>query len=633
MLNQSFKIITILIIFSLVLPAFSFAQEQSGFSAPQTVEEAKNVVMTILSKLPDAVKQVWREEAVPILRKTWVWFFEFWKSSIWPALDPWRQKLMDLLGQEIEKRRPAIEEEIKKEVKENIKETAPVIGESLWGKVKDLLQPPENTPESTSSGSDLDVLFIERSPMYYSFHGHISYPNNYPQPNPSGYENKQQWPKEGEPTTFTAHIKNTGAALEGSVSYQWKVNNVVLDKGTITNLGAGDIIKKTLQWNWQSQGANLEFIVDSDNAAIEISENNNSVKEHTDALSLYIQIEDAAYDYFKNLTNKRGSKGFDDWIRIQVEELAGRMQKAALNGKFEKLRLGKIEVFPNGSLPCGGMHAKQSEEYDGVWGFQLSGYTSCQDAYPKDFFNNVAQTIDEGLQHELGHQLGLIDNYAMDVAANNVFFEDSNLLPKAEYCQGNADCPVYYTQAKPSLMHGASGQFHAFDKAGLYAVLGKRRGYFGDYLFNLPQTVKVKIVDESGNPINSANMAFYQRESDGKIKNFIIFSGFTDNNGIFTLPNRQVCAWNGGVCPVTYTDHQLKANPFGQVLVHGGNGALLIQTSKSGITQYNWLDISQLVTAYFDGYKKAAIFSLKLFINPINNRNDEGVVKAAQLVR
>lgn len=134
MLNKTlYQIIIILSIAGLILPSFGFTQEQFGATTPQTVEEAKNFGMTILSKLPDAVKKVWQEEAMPILQKMWEWF--------WPFLEPWRQKLVDLLSREIEKRRPAIEEEIKKEIKEEIKETAPVIGKSLWNKFKDLLTP------------------------------------------------------------------------------------------------------------------------------------------------------------------------------------------------------------------------------------------------------------------------------------------------------------------------------------------------------------------------------------------------------------------------------------------------------------------------------------------------------------
>ena len=128
-----YNLIVILSISSLILPGFSFAAyEGSGVSAPQNIEEAKNLGIEILSKLPEAVKNVWQKEALPFWQKMWQWFLGFWNNVAWPIIDPWRQKLIDLLSKEVEKRRPAIEEEIK--------ETAPVIGNSLWEKFKDLLR-------------------------------------------------------------------------------------------------------------------------------------------------------------------------------------------------------------------------------------------------------------------------------------------------------------------------------------------------------------------------------------------------------------------------------------------------------------------------------------------------------------
>lgn len=103
------SLLIFIIVISLVLPTFGFAQEQFGVAAPQTVGEAKELGMTILSRLPEAVKNVWQKEALPIWKKMWEW--------VWPFLEPWRQKLLDFLGKEIEKMRPAIEEEIKEEIK------------------------------------------------------------------------------------------------------------------------------------------------------------------------------------------------------------------------------------------------------------------------------------------------------------------------------------------------------------------------------------------------------------------------------------------------------------------------------------------------------------------------------------
>ncbi len=106
------------------MPNLSLAQEEFSAAMPQTVGEAKDLMTTILAKLPEAVKRVWKEEALPLLRKMWGWAR--------PVIEPWRNKLMGLLGKEVEKRRPGLEQEFQKEKEEMQKD--------LWERFKDLLR-------------------------------------------------------------------------------------------------------------------------------------------------------------------------------------------------------------------------------------------------------------------------------------------------------------------------------------------------------------------------------------------------------------------------------------------------------------------------------------------------------------
>lgn len=124
MKNKKLKIINILIIAGLVLPSFSLAQEPFEVAAPQTMGEAKDFTMSILTKLPEAVKRVWREEALPLWQGMWEWAK--------PLIEPWRNKLLGLFGEEVEKRRPGLEKEFQKEKKEMQKD--------LWERFKDLLR-------------------------------------------------------------------------------------------------------------------------------------------------------------------------------------------------------------------------------------------------------------------------------------------------------------------------------------------------------------------------------------------------------------------------------------------------------------------------------------------------------------
>ena len=110
------KALIVLLIFSLILPSFSFAQE-----APQTLDEAKAIRLNILRDLPGAVKRIWNEEGQAIMLKTWQKVKELFITYIWPQVAPsW------------EKKKPALEQEFKKERQE--------MQNDLWDMLKKYLR-------------------------------------------------------------------------------------------------------------------------------------------------------------------------------------------------------------------------------------------------------------------------------------------------------------------------------------------------------------------------------------------------------------------------------------------------------------------------------------------------------------
>lgn len=101
----------------LILPNFILAQETIGASAPQTVGEAKDFITDIFQKLPEAVKKVWKEEALPLWQKMWQW--------VKPLMTPWFNK-------QVEKRRPGLEQEFQKEKTE--------MQNDIWQRFKELIR-------------------------------------------------------------------------------------------------------------------------------------------------------------------------------------------------------------------------------------------------------------------------------------------------------------------------------------------------------------------------------------------------------------------------------------------------------------------------------------------------------------
>lgn len=103
--------------------------------APETLEETKAVGERILWGLPEVFKGLW-QEAREVWGKMLSWFKNIWNSYIYS----W---FWDILGKEVEKRKPEIQEKFekeKKEMKEEIKIEVPKISESLWQRFKELVK-------------------------------------------------------------------------------------------------------------------------------------------------------------------------------------------------------------------------------------------------------------------------------------------------------------------------------------------------------------------------------------------------------------------------------------------------------------------------------------------------------------
>ena len=133
------KILVISIMLGVFVPTFSFGQE-TQLTPPETLDEAKKIGEKALEvgekELPGIIQRIWQEEVMPIWQNMFGWF----KINIWPKMEDWFKKIIE---PEIEKRKPLIEEEFQKEkeeMKEEVKSDLPKVGQSLWGKFKELIK-------------------------------------------------------------------------------------------------------------------------------------------------------------------------------------------------------------------------------------------------------------------------------------------------------------------------------------------------------------------------------------------------------------------------------------------------------------------------------------------------------------
>lgn len=128
-----------LVVALLLLPSFTTAQI---LEQPQTIEEAKTFGTNIARQLPDLMKKVFREEVLPLWQKMGNWVKNLWESTGRAWVQNIIDKVAELLGKEIDKRKPALKEEFEKEkqeVAQELKERTGGLSENLWNRFWNIL--------------------------------------------------------------------------------------------------------------------------------------------------------------------------------------------------------------------------------------------------------------------------------------------------------------------------------------------------------------------------------------------------------------------------------------------------------------------------------------------------------------
>ncbi|HPF36251.1 MAG TPA: CARDB domain-containing protein [Candidatus Krumholzibacteria bacterium] len=444
---------------------------------------------------------------------------------------------------------------------------------------------------------DLAVSHIERTPrdtyrykVHYTDHDGTGVPFLEP-----GSENDKRWPDSGETVTLVGHIINNGHGEVGSFDCRWSVNGAPAGTVRVNSIPLGGEATVELDYVWPGGFDNdhtdvqVSLEVDVLDEIPETVEFNNTATDFLEGLALDISVDQATYDAFATMENLTGSYGFVDWLRAQIQEMnavfARSVYDGAPSGCLERVRVDRLIV---GAQP--GSDATE----DGRW--HLSGGTS----YAMQF----ADRIDEGLLHELMHQLGLIDLYNM-----NTSLEHNDVTTPDGFSVGTT-----FDWGRPGLMGGGSiephddGEIHLsrWSVLALNSNCGYRRGYYGEFLYDIPASVQLRVLDSSGAPAVGAEVRVFQRQFD-TIANVPVSQGTTDGSGLVTLPIRTVAENT-----TTATGHTLAANPFGTVNVIGVNSTVLIEVSAaSGDYDHSWLLLPELNLAYWDGHTSSWIRTIQ----------------------
>ncbi len=442
------------------------------------------------------------------------------------------------------------------------------------------------------AGVDLDVTYISREPRYHRYEVLYTVEGKpYLRP---GTEGDRRWPAPGETVTFTAHFANKGTVAGDPFNFVWRVDGADVLSGTHAGLAPDEAGTATFAWIWDHTldgerllgSHTIAFVVDPADALPETYESNNVVEDRTDALSLVLAVTPDLYAALETPVDPRWPFSAEDWLQKQIAALnaafARSVYPAAPQGVVERVRLDEILV--TGSAP------PVDPTRDGAFFMQ-------QDDRVGNPYYHPDSDVSGALLHELAHQLGIIDLYNLDVALETPQVRDAAGKP----------VQMEYRPRFVGLMNnaGIDPPFFAEHTAlALNANAGYRRGYYGEYLYDVPLTTTVRVLDNRGQPAPDVTLRFYKRTGGpamlggrhGVIDDAAEFTVTTDLSGAAALPNLDV-----GEVVTTPTGHALRDNPFGLISVVGKNEEFLVEVRTAAHEEYLWLDITAFNLAAWRG--------------------------------
>jgi len=496
---------------------------------------------------------------------------------------------------------------------------------------------PSTPAQAFAKPSDLDVTYVEREPRYPVYI--IDYDEGVPYVAASP-ENGKTWPDVGEAVTFNAHVVNKGEVAFSGFTYTWRFyagDGPPLWESTGQYAGVmdpGDGVLVSQGWNWYeaSAGGPDHRTHRYPKLVLTIIPNEPDERTANNVREYYPLGKDIAffvaqdlYDAFNARANATGTYSYEDWVQYQIKAMNEAFDRStyplAPDGVRERVNLEAVYVVPAASAAnnwrCAGAYISdgifRANTYRGTWDQPRSG-GNCNmgDAGNVDWLNSVIRSVDDGLVHELSHQLGLIDAY--NLHAGRWDWPCPGIMgggDRSPHCGAGTDPSDYYSSQ---------------DAVALNLELPYRARYYGEYLFDIPRSMEVRFIARDGRPLRNAYVEIYLED---KLTQRVL----TDANGKIALLNRPVpsCASDDQWCDgragrpeanpgqwrnPTLTGHSQRDSPFGQIDVIGRNGVLRFKVrapngkweSDSILEDRLALDISEANLAYWQGNRDSATF-------------------------
>ncbi len=466
---------------------------------------------------------------------------------------------------------------------------------------------------------DLTVGFIERTPRDQGWHNFVKYDLEGKHGlgvlmvDPEKY---QLHPKPGQEVTFAVHVLNAGLAPSQPFQYEVRMDDEVLHTGRIAHpIEAGQQELVSVPWRWQDGQHYITVKLDTQNENKEIAKWNNTFIDPVRALTFFFAVSRSTYDGFSKAPNLADTFNFEDWAQYHVHMMNWLFEHSvypsAPQGILERVRIDSLIVVDDSRDPDEqkkwdpvrrhNHDVNDIIEYNGNWEFGTVNS-------PEDAARWAAQA-DWGLPHELGHQLGLVDLYWMNHGARDVLVKNRD---------GNYQNVSHFYPWPATMMHWHGPHLFSEICAGyLNHTLGRPRGFFGDYYYQIPKRNLVRVYSNTGRPIEGVEISLYQRWTDPE-NTFIkgdwkcpwaygpdpLFAGRTGPDGIFVLPNQKVTPHD------TPWGYQLRDNPWGQINVVGDNVLLLAKLNYRDQEAFHWLRLHDANVGYLRGHTDEFAFDL-----------------------
>lgn len=461
-----------------------------------------------------------------------------------------------------------------------------------------------NEAPKINYGDDIDAAWIARLPRY-------DYEWGSTDPSVDG------WPRAGQTVTWQAVVRNWFNDTLPDVKYKWYLDSVCVDSGFVT-LAADTFSTVNYSWVWTFERHEIKFVIDPDATIPEEEEFNNEISIYTNSIAVGFYVEQSMYNYFRQYQRSLNvhSNSWEDWAQRHVKRwnfmFANAFYPEAPNGVQDRIRLDKVTIVPDGSLPLvsGWLPTNAPNANDRTidlqWGFVSEGLSGSFYSDHKNINDNNPFYFEGSLFHELGHARYLIDVYGFNV------HDDGNgstigIRENGQLATSLGLIPENYYTSIRGLMNSQYTYIDRYSAACLNLITGHRAIYgnynapnnIGVFMDDLPAKNIFLVKDSQGNILSNASIKIYQ--STGNAGQW--YGKYYDDLPDLVLSTDSSGFVNVGRCP--FSSDGFMEHTYGK-----SNAVMIIRVEKDGKVGYAFFESMWFNLQYWTGNVLSANYEI-----------------------